>query len=187
MKKAYVFIADGFEEVEAIFPSDIMRRAGVDVLLVSCGENTTVKGAHGIPVVCDVLLADVKAAPLPDAVILPGGLPGAENLADNDDVHDLVLAMNDEGRIIASICASPALVFAKFGVLKGKKWTCYPGMEEETSSEDREGWKAERVVVDGNLITSRGPGTAGEFGFKLVEELLDESTAQKLRKGMLCE
>jgi len=186
MKKVYVFFAEGFEETEAIFPVDIMRRAGLDVILVSCGEDLVVKGAHGILITCDVLIDEVKSAPLPDAVVLPGGMPGAVNLAQHEDVRALVLAMNDAKKVIAAICASPAVVFAAFCVLKGKNWTCYPGMEEETSAEDRKGWKADRVVVDGNLVTSRGPGTAGDFGFALVDVLLGSGASAQLKKGMLC-
>ena len=186
MKKAYVFIADGFEEVEAIFPADIMRRAGIEVLLVSCSSEYTARGAHNIIVECDTRLGELKPSSLPDAVVLPGGMPGAVNLSWSQMVRNFVLDMNKENRIIAAICASPALVFAKFGVLKGRKWTCYPGMEEKASPEDRTGWKQDRVVVDGNLITSRGPGTAGEFGFALVEVLLGSGASAQLKKGMLC-
>jgi len=184
--KVYVFFAEGFEETEAIFPADIMRRAGLDVVLVSCGAELTVKGSHGIVITCDALLDEVLSAPLPDAVVLPGGMPGAVNLANDADVRSLVLAMNNAEKVIAAICASPAVAFASFGVLKGRNWTCYPGMEKETSPEDRKGWKADRVVVDGNLVTSRGPGTAGEFGFALVDVLLGSGASAQLRKGMLC-
>ena len=184
--KVYVFLAEGFEETEAIFPADIMRRAGLEVLLVACGGKLAVKGAHGIVVTCDALLDEVLSAPLPDAVVLPGGMPGAVNLAENDAVRSLVLAMNDAGRVIAAICASPAVAFGSFGVLKDRNWTCYPGMEKEVSPQFASGWKEERVVVDGNLVTSRGPGTAGEFGFALVDKLLGSGASAQLKKGMLC-
>ena len=187
MKKVYVFIAKGFEETEAIFPADILRRAGIEVVLVSCGSGTTARGAHNIHVVCDVTIADIKGEPLPDAVVLPGGMPGAVNLAENAVVRSLVLAMKDAGKVIAAICASPAIAFGSFGVLTGKNWTCYPGMEKEVPPADRAGWKQDRVVVDGNLVTSRGPGTAGEFGFALVDVLLGSGASAQLRKGMLCE
>ncbi len=186
MKKAYVFLADGFEETEAIFPADIMKRAGIAVQLVSCGKTTVVKGAHGISVVCDVTVDDVRE-PLPDAVVLPGGMPGAVNLANNDDVRAICVAMNDAGKVVASICASPAVAFCVFGLLKGKNYTCYPGMEDEVPAELSGNWKKDRVVVDGNLVTSRGPGTAGEFGFALVDVLLGDGASKQLRKGMLCE
>ena len=186
MKKAYVFIADGFEETEAIFPTDILRRAGVEALLVSCGHDCLVRGAHNISVKCDVTIDEIKASPLPDAVILPGGMPGAVNLAQSKGVSSLVLAMNDAKKIIAAICASPAVAFGSFGVLKGKSYTCYPGMEKEVPPQNDGNWKADRVVVDGNLVTSRGPGTAGEFGFALVDVLLGSGASAQLKKGMLC-
>jgi 4-methyl-5(b-hydroxyethyl)-thiazole monophosphate biosynthesis len=186
MKKVYVFFAEGFEETEAIFPTDIMRRAGLEVILVSCGADLAVKGAHGILITCDVLLDEVKSAPLPDAVVLPGGMPGAVNLAQHKDVRALVLAMNDAKKVIAAICASPAVAFAAFDVLKGKSYTCYPGMEEEVPPENAGNWKADKVVVDGNLVTSRGPGTAGDFGFALVDVLLGSGASAQLKKGMLC-
>ena len=184
--KVYVFLAEGFEETEAIFPADIMRRAGLDVILVSCGAELAVKGAHGITILGDVLLDEVSSAPLPDAVVLPGGMPGAVNLAQSKGVSSLVLAMNDAKKIIAAICASPAVAFGSFGVLKGKSYTCYPGMEKEVSPKNDGNWKADRVVVDGNLVTSRGPGTAGEFGFALVDVLLGSGASAQLKKGMLC-
>lgn len=187
MKKAYVFFADGFEETEAVFPADIMRRAGITVELVSCGETKTVKGAHGISLVCDVTLAEASKAALPDAVVLPGGMPGAVNLAESDGVRSLVLAMNKAGKIVSAICASPAVAFSAFGLLKGRNYTCYPGMEKEIAPELAGNWKADRVVVDGNMVTSRGPGTAGEFGFALVEQLLGDGASKQLRQGMLCE
>ena len=184
--KVYVFLAEGFEETEAIFPTDILRRAGVEALLVSCGSGKSVRGAHGITVACDVLLDEVLSAPLPDAVVLPGGMPGAVNLAQSKGVSSLVLAMNDAKKIIAAICASPAVAFGSFGVLKDRKWTCYPGMEKEVAPQFASGWKEDRVVVDGNLVTSRGPGTAGEFGFALVDKLLGSGASAQLKKGMLC-
>ena len=184
--KVYVFLAEGFEETEAIFPADIMRRAGLDVILVSCGAELAVKGAHGITILGDVLLDEVSSAPLPDAVVLPGGMPGAVNLAQSKGVSSLVLAMNDAKKIIAAICASPAVAFGSFGVLKGKSYTCYPGMEKEVPPQNDGNWKADRVVVDGNLVTSRGPGTAGEFGFALVDVLLGSGASAQLKKGMLC-
>ena len=184
--KVYVFFAEGFEETEAIFPADIMRRSGLDVVLVSCGAELAVKGAHGITIVADVSVDDVKSAPLPDAVVLPGGMPGAVNLANNEDVRSIVLSMNDSKKVIAAICASPAVAFASFDVLKGRNYTCYPGMEKEVPPQNDGKWKADKVVVDGNLVTSRGPGTAGEFGFALVDVLLGSGASAQLRKGMLC-
>ncbi|MCR4938642.1 MAG: DJ-1/PfpI family protein [Treponemataceae bacterium] len=187
MKKAYVFLADGFEETEAVFPADILRRAGISVALVSCTEAKTVIGAHGIALVCDTTLEEVKKSPLPDAVILPGGMPGAVNLAQNDGIRAFVTSMNEEKKIIAAICASPAVAFSAFGMLKGRNYTCYPGMEKEIPEELNGNWKEYSVVVDGNLVTSRGPGTAGEFGFSLVDVMIGDGASCKLRQGMLCE
>lgn len=185
VKKAYVFLAEGFEEIEAVTPADIMRRAGIQVILVSCSGQLTVNGAHGVPYICDALLKDVSGSPLPDAVVLPGGMPGSVNLAECEGVKVMVEKVFAAGGLVSAICAAPAVALARFGVLNGRNFTCYPEMEKEVPAECTGVWKEDRVVADGNLITSRGPGTAGEFGFALVDWLLVEGASSKLRKGML--
>ena len=179
-KKALVIIADGFEEVEATTPVDILRRAEVDVTVAGLGSDT-VTGAHGIAIKADTTLADYKD--IPDAVVFPGGMPGAENLAASSTVRNLIAKMSAEGRIIAAICASPALVLAPSGVLKGKKATCYPGLERNFTTDID--FVKEEVVRDGNVITSRGPATAFQFGIKIAEGLVGKAKADMVAGQML--
>ncbi len=179
-KKVLVILAEGFEEIEAITPIDVLKRAGLEVTLAGVSSKT-VSGAHGIKFQTDILLDDYKG--LPDAVILPGGLPGAKNLAESPKVVELVKKMNHEKKIIGAICAAPALVLAPSGILNGRKATCYPGFEKNFSSEVS--FSLERVIVDGHVITSRGPGSALEFALQLVEILAGKETAKSLSQGLL--
>jgi len=179
-KKVVIVLADGFEEIEAIIPIDVLRRAELDVTVAGL-DSKTVKGSHGIPIEADCLLSEIKETP--DCIILPGGLPGAENLANSDLVKDLVLKINSGAKIVAAICAAPALVLTLTGLLKGKRVTCYPGFEKHF--DDSVEFVRERVVVDGDLVTSRGPGTALEFSIKLVEILVDEKMARQLSHALL--
>ncbi len=177
--KAVVLLAEGFEEIEALTIVDILRRAGVDVITAGVG-GAEITGAHGVMVKADLRLEDAPRDG--DAVILPGGMPGSENLA-VPAVGDLIKAYAGAGRIVASICAAPALALSPTGVLDGKQATCYPGFEQafpETAIR-----REEAVVEDGQLITSRGPGTASRFALRLVERLVDAETAAELRAGML--
>ncbi|MGB2631265.1 MAG: DJ-1 family glyoxalase III [Candidatus Omnitrophota bacterium] len=179
-KKAIVVLANGFEEVEAATPIDVLRRAGIDVIVAGL-EDDTVTGAHGMMFKTDTVLEKIKT--LPDAVIFPGGMPGAENLARSSKVKDMILAMDSGKKLIAAICASPALVLAPLGVLDGKKATCYPGMDENFSAKVK--CAKEKVVQDGNVITSRGPGTAFDFSLKIAENLAGKETADMVGKQML--
>ncbi len=179
-KTALVILAEGFEEVEAIAPVDVLRRAGVRVTLAGV-NSLIVKGSRNISVQADVLLKDVKD--LPGAVILPGGLPGSTNLAKSEEVAELVKKMNAAGKLVAAICAAPAVVLAPLGILDGKKATCYPGCESDFSSQivHSQG----RVVKDGNVITSQGPGSALEFSLEIVRELAGDEMADLVRAKML--
>ncbi|MDR3148295.1 MAG: DJ-1/PfpI family protein, partial [Treponema sp.] len=154
-KKAIILLAPGFEEVEAVTPIDYLRRAGLDLSAVAVAETRLVTGSHGIILQADATLAELtaKAADIPglcrnlDALLLPGGLPGATNLAASADVRTLIGTMARDGRIVAAICASPALVLAPLGLLEGRRFTCYPDMEKGL----RGGlWSQEPVVIDGN-------------------------------------
>jgi 4-methyl-5(b-hydroxyethyl)-thiazole monophosphate biosynthesis len=174
MIKAALLLAEGFEEIEAVTPADFLNRAGVEVLITGIGSKT-VKGSHNI-----TLCADYEIGELPDdldAVIIPGGLPGAENVANSPPAIQLVQKLNTRGKLIAAICAAPAFVLEKAGVLKGKKATCYPGHEIRFHDAL---FSNERVVVDGNIVTSRAPGTASEFAIKLVELLVGKEAAQQV-------
>ncbi len=179
-KRAVIVLAPGFEEIEAATPIDVLRRAGVEVTVAGV-DSAVVKGAHGVIFQTDTTLAELGEKP--DAVILPGGLPGSENLANSEAVKQLVQAVNAAGGICAAICAAPGLAFSKFGLLAGKKATCYPSFEKHFDPSTI--FSEDRVVVDGNIITSRGPGTALEFSYQLVETLVDKATADQLREGML--
>ncbi|MCL2229866.1 MAG: DJ-1/PfpI family protein [Treponema sp.] len=184
MKKAIVLLADGFEEVEAVTPIDYLRRAGVEVATVSVSGNMTITGRWtGIKMIADTsLLEIVKQNAMFDAVVIPGGLSGAENIAASKEAGEFIKLMADAGKVIAAICASPAIVLAPLGIISGKKFTCYPGMEEKT---DEGTWKSDRVVIDGNLITSRGAGTAGEWSIAIIKELLDEAAGNKIAETVL--
>lgn len=180
MKKACVLLADGFEEVEAVTPIDYLRRAGIEVTIVGV-TGAKVNGAHGIGIFVDAVLDHVHGDF--DAVIVPGGSNGAKNIAENHIATGLIKAHFSKGKVVAAICAAPAVVLdAACGILEGKKFTCYPGMESGV----RGGRFTEgKVVIDGNLITSRGPATAGDFALALVSALAGEASAHNVASGVL--
>ena len=180
-KKVLAILAEGFEEVEAVTPIDILRRAGVEVTVASWNANKTVKGAHRIVVVADKILAEVKGEF--DALVLHGGIPGAPNLASVPAVNNLIRAYFKSGKIVAAICASPAVVLNPTGILKGKKATCFPGCEKDFGKEVT--FVKDSVVVDGNIITSRGLGTAHAFALAIVGQLLGSSEAKKMAERTL--
>jgi len=179
-KKVLIILAEGFEEIEAFTSIDVLRRAEVEVAIAGL-PGTAVCGAHGIRVETDLALDDYKGSP--DALILPGGMPGSANLGQSPKVADWIKKMAVEKKIIAAICAAPAYALAPTGVLDGKKATCYPGCERKFPPSVK--FSPDRVCVDGNLITSRGPGSALEFSLMLVEQLAGREKAQALREGML--
>jgi 4-methyl-5(b-hydroxyethyl)-thiazole monophosphate biosynthesis len=186
-KKAIVFLAEGFEEVEAVTPIDYLRRAGVEVTTVSINRTAQVPGSHGITLNADATLEALeqqgRADPaLFDAVILPGGGKGAENLAASEAVGGFVTAMAGARKLVCAICAAPAVVLAPLGLLQGREFTCFPGMEERVSGAS---WKESRVVIDGALVTSRGAGAAGEFAAAIIGELLGQAEAGKLAQAVL--
>ncbi|MEK6715485.1 MAG: DJ-1 family glyoxalase III [Candidatus Omnitrophota bacterium] len=179
-KKALIILAEGFEEIEAITAIDILRRAQIETVVAGL-NNKIIRGSHGIKINADILLDEFKADT--DALLLPGGSPGAENLAKSAKVASLINQMFKRGSIIGAICAAPALVLEPTGILRHKKATCCPGMENLFSAEVR--FSPEAVVCDGNIITSRGPGTALVFSLKLVEMLIDKKTAEGLRERLV--
>ncbi len=180
MKKAYVFLADGFEEVEGITPIGYLRRAGVGVTVVGVTGPVAVS-ARDISVVCDRTLDGLAGEPLPDLAVLPGGARGSRNLAASAPLRDLVSRMSGAGRIVGALCASPAVVLAPWGLLDGREWTCYPGAEDGLGVTVSE----KRVVVDGPFVTSRGAGTAEEFSLALIAVLLGESAAERVRSEIV--
>jgi len=190
-KKAIVLLADGFEDVEAVTPIDYLQRAGIEVTTVSISDSLNVTSKWGgIKMTASATLAEVAKQGTTgyDAIILPGGMPGTASLAASKETGALIKDMAANGKLICAICAAPALVLAPLGLLKGKNFTCYPGMEEKvcaTCCADDSKWSDDRVVTDGNVITSRGAGTAGEFAAAIIEKLLDKAAAQKLAETVL--
>ena len=179
-KKALIVLAGGFEEVEAVSVMDVLRRAGVKVIIAGL-KRLIIEGSHGIKIQADIKLKDYKK--IPDAVILPGGMPGATNLANSKKVISLIKACFSKKNIVAAICASPAFVLAPTGILKGKKVSCYPGCEGRL----KEGtvYLKKSVVIDGNIITSQGPGTALDFAFAIIEKLTGKKQTSLVKKKML--
>ncbi len=187
MKSAVVLVADGTEEIEALTVVDYLRRAGVETRVVSVKREKSVVMSHGVKVEADFdssLIYDYITLEerLPDALIIPGGMPGSTNIASNRDARELVCLMNDRALLVCAICAAPAVVLAPADALSGKEWTCYPGMEDEKGASCyKHSFKAERVVHSGNLITARGPGVAEEFAMEIVRTLAGDETAEKIK------
>ncbi len=176
----YMFLANGFEEVEALCPLDILRRAGLEVTTVAVGGKDTVSGAHGINVQADmpdVMYRDTA----PDMIILPGGMPGSTNLDESKIVDTALRVASKKGAYLCAICAAP-MVLGKRGYLEGKKAVCYPGFEEHLSGATVP--ENETVVRDGNIITAKGMGVAFEFGLELVRALKDDETAEKIKNSV---
>lgn len=181
-KRVLVLLADGFEEIEAITCIDILRRAELDVTVAGVGK-LSVKGAHDVEIKVDTEIGSCKD--LPDAIVLPGGMPGVNNLAASKDVTALINKCYKEGKIIAAICAAPSYVLLPTGIIQSKQVTCYPGCEDLLK--DKAKFVDEKVVVDANIITSKGPGTAFDFALKLVEILVGKSAKETVRKKTLYE
>lgn len=201
MKTAVVFLADGFEEVEALTPVDYLRRAEVEVITVAVPSPTMndeyiAISSHKVPVVADMNFKEFKeefSGELPDLVFCPGGMPGSSNLGNNQVVLDFIKRCFDAGKYVSAICAAPAVVLAKTGILKNKNWTCYPGMETSVEEYCGSAELAEEVmrgsthkrdvpfITDGNVITSRGAGTAEQFAMELVTLLAGQEKAAKLK------
>jgi len=176
----YLFFATGTEEIEALGTADIIRRAGLDLRIVSSTKERIVTGSHGIRVETDALLKDVEFYDA-DLLIFPGGMPGATNLAACEDLNERIRDHVYLGRPVAAICAAP-LILGRLGLLEGKRATCYPGFEDELRGATCTGALVEQ---DGLFITGKGPAAVFEFGYTIVERMKDKATADALRKGML--
>jgi 4-methyl-5(b-hydroxyethyl)-thiazole monophosphate biosynthesis len=174
-----LLLAPGFEEVEAVTPADFLRRAGVEVRLVGIGGRL-IEGSHGIRLQADAAVEEL--AEEPDGVIVPGGMPGATNVAASAPAMDLIRRTHARGGLVAAICAAPAVVLEPAGVLAGKRATCSPGFEQQLTTAR---FSRNRVVVDGNVVTSRGPGTAAEFAIKLVELIAGREKALEIHRRTL--
>lgn len=173
----YVFIAHGFEDLEAVATVDILRRAGLDVKTVGIGAKT-ITGSRGITIHCDMAEHMATAKNL-EAVVLPGGMPGTVNLEKSKTVCALVDHAMQNGLWVAAICAAPSIL-AHRGWLRGKQFTCFPGFEEGADGT----YLPDRVVQDGKLVTGKGPGAAVDFALKLVECLTGAETAQTVRAAL---
>ena len=176
----YTFLADGFEETEAICPIDLMRRAGIEVTTVSVSDRKTVRGSHGIPVEADILMKDLEIKELPELLFLPGGMPGAKHLSEDKRLEALLLQTAKAGGMLAAICAAP-FVLGELGLLEGKDATCYPGFEASLRGAKVTG---KRVVRDGSVITAIGMGAAEEFGLELVRALRGYEAAEKVAEAI---
>lgn len=176
----YVFLAEGFEEMEALAPIDLLRRVGVEVTTVGVGGKL-IKGAHGVGFTAD---SDGEGLDFSDAdcVVLPGGMPGTTNLDASPIVEACLMKAEEKDALIAAICAAPSVLGHK-GLLKGKKATCFPGFEEELLGALHTGAPVEK---DGNIITARGAGVALDFALALVAELKGETAAKELRESLQC-
>jgi 4-methyl-5(b-hydroxyethyl)-thiazole monophosphate biosynthesis len=179
-KKVLVPIADGTEEIEAVCIIDVLRRAGAEVVVASVGEKE-VTCSRGVRLVADKLLGECKTEVF-DMIVLPGGVPGAQNLRDSADLTELLKKQAGSGGFFGAICASPAVVLQAHGLLANRQATSHPAFSDQL--EPNESIES-RVVVDGNCATSRGPGTALEFALKLVELLYGKKTAQAVADPMV--
>ena len=177
--KARILFATGYEEVEALTVVELLRRVGIECSMVAADDADAVTGAHGICVKMDEKLSEISDEC--DIVILPGGIPGVPNLKANPKVEALVKKQNDRGAYVAAICAGPTALGA-FGVLADKTATCYPGCEGQLMAKKH---RMDPVVVDGNVITSRGVGTAIDFALKIVEVMIDKKTADDLAEKIV--
>lgn len=176
MPKVLMPVADGFEEIETIAVVDVLRRAGIDVIVAGF-PGSMPKSARGIQIMADKKFADVKPDDF-DAIVLHGG-PGWKNLANSQKLMGILKEFDAKGKLLAAICAAPAIL-AQAGLLEDKRATIFPGMERELPR-PRDG----RVVADGNIITSQGPGTAIEFALRIVSQLVGEDKARQLKRDLV--
>ncbi len=180
MKKVYVFLADGFEDVEALIPVDVLRRGGVEVVTVSITDFPLVQSAHGVNIEADVMIEQCDFSDA-DLLFLPGGMPGASNLFANKEVCKALVDQYAAGKKVAAICASPAVVLAPLGILDGKRATCYPGFEQALADAT---YTADLVTVDGNITTGEGPAAAFPFAYELLSQLVNKQTSDQIAEGM---
>lgn len=180
MKKAGVFLAEGFEEIEGLTVVDILRRAGVETVMISITGQKEVHGSHKIGVLADCLYEEVEFSEL-DGIVLPGGMPGTTNLGNHSGVNEAVKSFAENGKLVAAICAAPS-VLGQAGILEGKKAACYPGFEDKLTGAEV---VYEEVAEAGNVITSRGMGTAILFGLRLTAYLVSEQKAKELAEGII--
>ncbi len=181
MKKLGIFMADGCEMIEGLAVVDVVRRTGeMEIVTIAIGATKEVISSHNVTFLADTLVAEVNYDEL-DGIILPGGMPGTINLGANETVNAVIKKFAAEGKLVAAICAAPSVLGAA-GILEGRHATCHPGFEEKligaTCLEDA-------VVIDGHIVTSRGMGTAVDFGLAIVWLMLDDEAVEKVKKGIV--
>ena len=181
MGTIYLFLAEGFEEVEALSVVDIVRRAGLSIKTVSVTGQETVTSSHGVNIKADMLFDAEAICQDAEMLVLPGGLPGATNLAAHEGLRKVLLGFCAAGRPLAAICAAP-LVYGRMGLLKGKKATCYPGFEENLEGAE---YTAALVEEDGQFITGKGPAAVFAFGYAIAARLIGAEKTQAVKNGML--
>ena len=180
MKKIGIFMADGCEEIEGLTVVDIVRRAKMEIVMISITGKREVTSSHQVTFLTDALAAEVDYDTL-DGIVLPGGMPGTLNLQADETVNKVIRQFATEGRLVCAICAAPSVLGAA-AVLEGKWATCHPGFEEKLTGAKVE---EKEVVVDGNVITSRGMGTAIPFALEIVRYFADDETVEQVRKGLV--
>ena len=180
MSKLGIFMADGCEEIEGLTVVDLVRRAGIEIEMISVSGEKNVTGSHKIAFQTDVSKADADFASY-DGIVLPGGMPGTTHLMEDETVNRVIKEFATSGKLVAAICAAPS-VLGNAGLLEGKKATCYPGVESKLTGAD---FVTDPVAKDGNIITSRGLGTAIEFAAEIVAYLLDENVAKSLKESIV--
>ncbi len=177
----YVFLANGFEMTEALVPVDMMRRAGIDVITAAVGGSKTVVSSHRVPVAADSLAEEIDYDGA-EAVVLPGGQPGADNLYASAVVKRAVTGAYERGAVIGAICAAP-YIFGRLGILRGRRAVCFPGYERELAGADVVDAPS---VTDGRVITAKAAGCAYHFGYSLISALRGEDAARRVADSMFC-
>lgn len=181
MAKVYQFMADGFEDIEALAPVDILRRGGVEVTTVSITGSREVTSAHGVTLLADTTIEQAGNFADADLLLLPGGMPGSANLRDHEGVRQALLKQAERGGRIGAICAAP-MVLGILGLLKGRRATCYPGTEQYLEGAD---YTAELVTVDGPYTTGRGPAAAFPYGYQLLSYFREAEAVEAIERGMI--
>lgn len=181
MKKLGIFMAEGCEMIEGLAVVDVVRRTGeMEIVTIAIGDTKEVTSSHNVTFLADALISDVNFDEL-DGIVLPGGMPGTLNLGANETVNAVIKKFAEEGKLVAAICAAPSVLGAA-GILEGRHATCHPGFEEKligaTCLEDA-------VVIDGHIVTSRGMGTAIDFGLAIVWLMLDDEAVEKVKKAIV--
>ncbi|MFR4350271.1 MAG: DJ-1 family glyoxalase III [Roseburia sp.] len=180
MSKIGVFMADGCEEIEGLAVVDVARRAKFEIVMISITGKKEVRGSHDIVFTADALASEVDYGTL-DAIVLPGGMPGTKHLGEDRTVSEIIRTFAAEGKLVCAICAAPSVLGAA-GLLRGRRATCHPGFEDKLAGADV---REEEVVVDGNIITSRGMGTAIPFALEIVRYFADDAAVDEIQKGLV--